>query len=214
MRDGLTPHGRDPKPSQVSTVDTAYGREASLEIKLISCNSRSWQQHFQASCLTGKMYLSLKLSTPGINCTSFSAWYRWGRGHVHWRTIELTALIPKSSHLLTPYLLFNPPLCTSLHFQISISPTPKGGQTNNLNPHLNKYMQGCVRLELSHKGDKCWGLLGWCGACVGILSVVTMSRDFFFSWTEENMRGSVYLKQSQLQPLCHTEIRGEEEAFI
>lgn len=50
------PRGRDPKPSQVSTVDTVYDREASPEIKLIFRNLGPWQQHDQASCLTGKMY--------------------------------------------------------------------------------------------------------------------------------------------------------------
>lgn len=45
--------------------------------------------------------------------------------------------------------------------------------------HLNKCRQSWVGSESSHEGQKRRAILDWCGACVGILSVVTMSRDFF-----------------------------------
>ncbi len=86
--------------------------------------------------------------------------YRWS-GENYWD--PGSALIPKSSHLLTAYLLLSPTLRTPVHFQISISEMLKGGQTNNLNSHLNRYTQRREGSELSHKGDKQWGLLGWCG---------------------------------------------------
>ena len=115
--------------------------------------------------------------------------------------VPATAFFPKLSRLRTPHRLF---WCTSEHPDASSNFKSK---TKNWTSHF-KYKQGWLRSELSHKGDKRRGSLGWCGACVGIPSVAAMSRDFFFFYrAEENVRGSVYLKRSQLQPICHAEIR-------
>lgn len=209
MRDDLRPHGKDPKPSQMSTVDTVYDREASLEIHLIFCNSGPQQKHFQARRLTGKMYFVSQTIYPRDQLHFiFSLMFADEGGRTigilerHSSLNPATCLLP----IFSSIQLSTPRCILKYLFQKML----KGSQTNNLNLHLNRYMQGGRGSELSLKGDKRLGLLGWCGGCVGILSVVNMSIEILF-WAEANERGSVHLKRSQLQPLCHAEIREEEE---
>lgn len=99
--------------------------------------------------------------------------------------LEQRSSLNPPSHLLALYLLFSQPLCTLVHFQISISQTLKRGQTNSLNPHLNKYMQGWVGSELSRDGDERGG---WCGA-VCWHTVVGNSEYRFFSGQRQTSGG-------------------------